>query len=160
MSFFKKTLLFTALFLIIFGVIAYLFLKKTSPSNTTPKQTEETIQLNKQIESTVLPEAQLIDKGTYLIQEGKQEANSPNPDYSIYYFQETGQYSIVLLKTPLEETRKEAEEAFLKQVAASGVTKQDACKLFVTVQTIASVDEINSGRNFGLSFCPNAKNFD
>ena len=162
MSFPKKIFLFTSLFIFLFGSIAFFLYKKSSDSGnfTPPKKTEEIVKLNREIETFTLPEAKLIDTDTYLIQEGPKEASSPNPNFAIYYFKDTGEYSIVLLKTPLEKTRKEAEDAFLKQIAVSSVTKEEACLLFVTVGTIASVDEVNSGRNFGLSFCPDGKSFE
>lgn len=162
MLFLKKILLFTSFFLVLFSVVIFLFYKKSSQSGEfpLPKQTEEIVQLNKKIEETTLPEAKLVDKDTYLVAEGKKEQEFSNPNYMIYYFQDTGEYRIVLLNTPLEKIRKEAEEAFLQQMSAANVTKKESCLLFVSVVTIASVDEINSGKNFGLSFCPNAKNFE
>lgn len=162
MSFFKKTFFLILFFSLFFGIIAYFLYRKSSQSGefVPPKQTEEVLQLNKKIEATTLPSATSVDVGTYLLQEGPKEMETSSPDYMIYYYKDTGEYKITLLKKPLKKTQKEAESAFLQQLSASGITEKEACLLFVTIGTIASVDEENSGKDFNLSFCPNAKEFE
>lgn len=163
MSFLKKTLFLSFFFALLFLGAIYFWYQETLQSEgdlLPPKQTEEIVQLNKRIENTSLPEAKIVDDGTYLIQEGQKKENSSNPNFAIYYYKDTGEYSIILLEAPLERTRQEAETSFVNQLAISNITKEELCQLFVTVGTIASVDQINSGRDFGLSFCPGAKEFE
>ena len=95
--------------------------------------------------------------GTYLITEYP-EVSAPSivSDYSIVYFEDKTTFTITIYKRPLEETRKRAEQDLLQKL---GISEKEACNLNVNLGVIASVDEEISGRNFGLSFCPNSTSF-
>lgn len=70
----------------------------------------------------------------------------------IYYYHETGSYTIVVLE-PTDEAQIIAEEAFLQYAQSIGISKEKSCDLPVTIGTIASVDPDISGKNFKPSFC-------
>lgn len=73
-------------------------------------------------------------------------------EYSIIFFEDKTAFTIIINARPLSETRTKAERALLEKL---GITKEEACHLNVDLGVIASVDIDMSGRNFGLSFCPN-----
>lgn len=78
------------------------------------------------------------------------------PEYSIVFFEDRTAFTIVINARPLSETRARAERALLEKL---GITEKEACRLNVDLGVIASVDLDMSGRNFGLSFCPNGLPF-
>ena len=95
--------------------------------------------------------------GTYLISEFPvSSAPSAVPDYSIVFFEDKTTFVITIYKRPLSDTRLVAEQDLLKKI---GLSEEEACHLNVNLGTIASVDENLSGKNFGLSFCPNGTPF-
>jgi hypothetical protein len=73
--------------------------------------------------------------------------------YNISYSTYDSSFSISLLQTPVAVARTQAEAAFLQNL---GISKEDACKLKVTVEVPIGVDPQNAGINLGLSFCNNA----
>lgn len=84
--------------------------------------------------------------------------SSKNFTFDYYY---NGDYfAAYLLSQPVKEARNEAETAILETL---GVSKEDACKITnLTLYISSSVDE-NLGAdeklNYGLSWCPEAYNF-
>lgn len=95
--------------------------------------------------------------GVYLISEYPAvSAPSSVPDYSITYFQDGTAFVITLYRRPFAEMRMRAEQDLIQKL---NISQKEACNLNVNLGTIASVDENLSGRNFGLSFCPNSVPF-
>lgn len=72
-------------------------------------------------------------------------------DYSIGYFQPDNSFQIALISAPLQSSREKAESALLDIL---GISKNDACKLLLHQGVPHFVDKTLSGRNYGLSFCP------
>lgn len=134
--------------------------KTIPPSNTIlPITNESTIETQEKLEKILLPKAEEIENGVFLLQEGTRELDAPNPEFILYYYKDTKEYQIILLRQPLNDARKNAEEVFMRQMTALDISQEEVCSLFITVGTISSVDLENSGKNFGLSFCPGAKHF-
>jgi hypothetical protein len=78
------------------------------------------------------------------------------PEYSIVFFEDKTTFTIIVNARPLTETRKKAEQALLRKL---GISEVEACHLNVDLGVISSVDIDMSGKNFGLSFCPNGTSF-
>jgi len=74
-------------------------------------------------------------------------------EFEIAYFEKEQTFTVLLLTTPLSSARLAAETALLEKL---GVSKEEACRLKVSVMTIQSVDEQLAGKEFGLSFCSGA----
>jgi len=77
-------------------------------------------------------------------------------EYEIVYFDEDKTFSITVESKPLRQTRQAAEQAF---TATLGISNVDACKLSVSLTVPFDVDENLSGKNYGLSFCPEGIEF-
>jgi hypothetical protein len=80
-------------------------------------------------------------------------------EYDILGFNYNNQRSFLISikqSSNLEETRKKAEKELISSL---GITEKDACELEISVNVSRDIDENLAGRNFGLSFCPNAKPF-
>lgn len=92
------------------------------------------------------------DKSLYYLSGGLTPTINTTP-YSIFYAEADQSFHITLLKTPLKEMRKQAEQALLKKL---GLTEAQACNLVVYVGTPGSVSEEYAGMELGLSFCPGA----
>lgn len=130
---------------LIFFIFFALFSRKTVDQTAPPIAEDLHVSLPPQAKPLETP-------GTYLIAEFPQkQAPSEAVDYSIVYIDDGNYYIISILKRPLEKTRLDAEDAFLK---ALSIGRDEACALNVSLGTIASVDQNLSGQNFGLSFCP------
>lgn len=77
-------------------------------------------------------------------------------DYYMAYYPEDQGFLIVIQNTDIEATRKKAEADFLEIL---GITQEQACKLRVSLTVPLKVNEKAGGGNYGLSFCPNGKDF-
>jgi hypothetical protein len=77
-------------------------------------------------------------------------------DFHVVYFKKDQTFLITLLSQPVSNARDLAENEFLKQLE---VDIGQACSLKVTVRVPYSVDSDLSGKDYGLSFCPNAVSF-
>lgn len=97
---------------------------------------------------------QLIDEtaGVYQIS-GNQDDISNDVYYEIFYFSD-GTVTITLLNEKLALARELAERELRTVISLSNY---DFCLADVSVVTIGSVSEEYSGRNLGLSFCPNSE---
>lgn len=75
-----------------------------------------------------------------------------HPKYQVEYQGKFELFIINILASPFEETRREAEDAFVERV---GVNRQEACSLNVKIgsPSYAGVADFD-GRKRGLSFCP------
>lgn len=77
----------------------------------------------------------------------------PETDFSIAYDERPQFFTITLLTEPIGKARTEAEQ-FLE--SKFGLTTSQLCTLNYYVGTTYYVNQQFSGRNLGLSFCPNA----
>jgi hypothetical protein len=77
-------------------------------------------------------------------------------DYSIVYYEKDRSFVITLLSAPAAKARDAAEDDFL---AALNINPAEACRLKVSLTVPLSVDESLSGKDYGLSFCPNGTQF-
>ena len=75
-------------------------------------------------------------------------------DFLIYLNRPQSTFYIYLQAEPLRETRELAESTFLNTL---GVTEENACELYVWVFVDENANELLAGKNFGLSFCPDAE---
>lgn len=75
-------------------------------------------------------------------------------DYEIVYLGEQKSFVISLYGQNLNDARNKAEQAFLD---LTGVSRDDACKITVTLGVDPSANKDAAGKNYGLSFCPDGK---
>jgi hypothetical protein len=75
-------------------------------------------------------------------------------DYNIEFQPAIPRFFIGLQGNDLYTARENAEQGFLDKL---GITKEDACRIKVTLGVHYSVNERASGVNYGLSFCPDGK---
>jgi hypothetical protein len=74
-------------------------------------------------------------------------------DYNIGYDGVAKSFTIALLKEPLGNSRKEAEQFLMTTL---GITQQQMCSLNYYVGTTYFVNESYDSSNLGFSFCPGA----
>lgn len=78
-------------------------------------------------------------------------------DYDIFYSIDFGSFTITLEAQPLNELRGQAEQELLNIL---GISKTNACKLNMHLNVLNGVDpRTDGGADYGLSFCPNRRNF-
>lgn len=70
--------------------------------------------------------------------------------YRATYVYDINLFTITILDANFEQTRQRAEQEFISML---GISKEDACKLNVIVQTPEFVNFELSQQNFSLSFC-------
>lgn len=70
--------------------------------------------------------------------------------YNITYYAPDSSFNILISTTPVTTVQAQAEAAFLQVL---GISKNDACKLNVTIGVPESVDPNYANENIGLSFC-------
>lgn len=70
--------------------------------------------------------------------------------YQIAYLPSFNQFIINILSPSFEQARNDAEEAFMKKL---GISKEEACRLNVSLGTPNYVNPELSGEKFPLSFC-------
>lgn len=73
--------------------------------------------------------------------------------FDISFDSEASLFTVTLLKEPLGELRREAEQQ-LKGIL--GITETQMCALNYSVGTLGFVSETYGGRELGFSFCPGA----
>lgn len=78
---------------------------------------------------------------------------APGEAYAISYIAQDQSFTITLLKEPIGETRRTAEEDFRKRL---GISISQACSLRYVVLVPWWVSDYYSGKNLGFSFCPKA----
>jgi len=78
------------------------------------------------------------------------------PDYEIVYLGSLKSFVISLYGENINDSRNKAEQAFLESL---GITKNEACKLDVTLAVAPEASRSAAGKDYGLSFCPNGKPF-
>jgi hypothetical protein len=72
-----------------------------------------------------------------------------------YYPKQQG-FIIAIINSDLDKSRKFAEEDFLSIL---NITKDQACKLNVSMTVLSDISSLAGGGNYGLSFCPDGKPF-
>lgn len=77
-----------------------------------------------------------------------------NKDYYMFFSPKTEYFQITLLNPDIQKARSEAESDFLSTL---GITKDQACQLNVELGVPYAVNQAASGKDYGLSFCPNGK---
>lgn len=75
-------------------------------------------------------------------------------DYEMSYYPPDQGFIITLQNSDLTTARTEAEKDFID---ALGISDEQGCLLKVTLNVPFDVSQKASGRNYGLSFCPNGK---
>ncbi len=76
--------------------------------------------------------------------------------YSMYYYPKDQSFTITILNKDLSTARQMAENDFLNTLK---INKQDACKLKVILSVPYEIDPNATGKNYGLSFCPDSLSF-
>lgn len=166
----KRIALVIFIVLMLVGILYYLSFRRSQSNNSVFQGTatpsggyfpigtpEENRIIFGKIQSFVQSAKPRGAPGTYLVSEFPvSSAPSSVPDYSIVYFEDKTTFVVTIYKRPLSDTRLLAEQDLLKKL---GLSEKEACNLNVNLGTIASVDENLSGKNFGLSFCPNGISF-
>lgn len=79
-----------------------------------------------------------------------------NDDYSLGFYSPDESFIITLNNEDVFTARKRAEKALIKIL---GITQEEACLLNIFLGVSFQVNEKYSGEDYGLSFCPNGKNF-
>ncbi len=75
----------------------------------------------------------------------------PQKNFQIAKIASTGEYQISILGSPFATYRTQAENAFLVLLK---ISKEEACKLNVTIGTPYFANPDESGKIYPLSFCP------
>jgi hypothetical protein len=88
--------------------------------------------------------------GTFMLGAGLIDGDEA---YQLFYYQPDQSISIVLFAEPFGKVRQVAESQLLERL---GIKKETACKMNVRVNVPGSASETVSGKNLGLSFCPNS----
>ncbi len=84
---------------------------------------------------------------------GQTTATDSFPEFSIVYTSVDQSFIVSLLKEPVADTRKHAEQVLVAKLGLSGL---QACNLRYWVSIPSQVNSIYSGKNLGFSFCPGA----
>lgn len=93
------------------------------------------------------PYTKIVDpQGDATIKEGA--------NYSILFYKDYQSFYISLLGGDLPTTRSKAEQGFLGKL---GISKEEACKLYVALIVPRGVNVKASGADYHLSFCPDGK---
>jgi len=91
---------------------------------------------------------------TKIIDKDNDAIISKGINYMIQFYAKYQSFNIVLTGGDLHVVREEAENAFLDTL---GITKDEACQLYVSLGTPYYVNVKTAGVEYGLSFCPNGK---
>lgn len=81
-----------------------------------------------------------------------------NPDYYISFSESDHSFSIAIVNPDdLRGSREKAEKEF---IITLGITEKEACELDVKLGVPYSADVRLAEKNYGLSFCPDGKDFE
>lgn len=115
---------------------------ETYPLSIPFKDTKEVIKNEKYLEGQPVGNPQIpSSQSIQFVQTGQ---------YIIQYSQTSDSFLISIQSAPFDSNRKKAEEAFLESL---DITKEDACKLDVSITTPQSVNPKEAGTIYRLSFC-------
>lgn len=95
-----------------------------------------------------LPKVVGVSEGFYSLNGADPIVNLP---YSILYSENDGSFTISLEATPLAVARERVSKDLLTIL---DITEKEACELNVYVGVTYYTDKALSGKNLGLSFCP------
>lgn len=79
-----------------------------------------------------------------------------NSYYYMAYYPQGNAFIIAMMNADIETARQMAEKDFLEIL---GISKDDACKLNVSLTVPMSVNAEAAGGDYHLSFCPNGEAF-
>jgi len=99
-----------------------------------------------------LPKVVSVGEGFYSLNGADPAVDLP---YSILFGESDSSFTISLDAIPLDATRERASRDLLMML---DITEEEACKLNVQVGVTYYVDEALSGKDLGLSFCPDKIN--
>jgi hypothetical protein len=91
---------------------------------------------------------------TQILDQQKDASIKDSIDYNIEFQPEILGFLIDLRGKDLCKARENSEQGLLDKL---GITKEEACRLYVDLGVIFSVNAKASGVNYGLSFCPEGK---
>ncbi len=95
-----------------------------------------------------LPKVVSVGEGFYSLNGADSTVNLP---YSILYSESDGSFTIALEAIPLAAARERVSNDLLRIL---DITENEACELNVYVGVTYYTDKALSGKNLGLSFCP------
>jgi hypothetical protein len=176
----KKTIIITGVTLfavVILLSVGYFFLNQNKPTSTEqPVQTKiDSIISTQEPISTTNPSSQIPtdskikislnntsvsvnnfykDPETKVFDPERDAVIKDEPTYTILYYTMDQSFFIGLLGGDLQVARNTGEQELLKKL---GITKEQSCKLRVSVTVPASVNKTASGADYHLSFCPDGK---
>jgi len=123
-----------------------------SPSLVQPDQLNTAVYNKIASNPAVTPDP--VNPGDYILYgntaDCEEDGSCIEEDFSVTYVSEDDYFSVTLYKTPLRETRLQAE-AVIKE--ALEITDPELCDLKYSVGVPFWVDEENSGMNLGFSPC-------
>lgn len=134
----KKTLIIIGILVLVVGAIVFfLSANKKVKTSASPSPT---------LLPTLLPSPTFFEPSKYqgLIY------SDPNGNFQISIIPSTKEYSILVLGYPFNQFRTEAENTFLTLLK---ISKEQACKLKVSVYTPYFANPDESGKIYSLSFC-------
>lgn len=139
----RKFILLLLLIIIIVGLLTYILVAKRFQ----PKEiTISTEQGNVRIPDITKNPIENLSAGGVTFQ--------LSDDFSIEYYPEDKGFVITLLNRDIEAAQMKAEQEFLR---ALEISKENACKLNVSIGVPYSVDENLAGGIYKMSFCPGGK---
>lgn len=150
----KHFIIIAVVFLLLVAFLGaiYLIQRKSQNSNKDGLVNNEEAGNQQNSEQSIIKKINPTEKGAPLDEEGDAEIETTE-EYSIVYYASDRSFFITVLRKPFYENRIMAEEKFVKKM---NITKEEACKLNVVLTFFDS----GSYDNYGLSFCPNGKEFD
>lgn len=140
----------------------------TTPSDTAPVQTNDTISLPSAFGGTIQVDdfktdpafvKDPVNPGYYYLgyhfNEGVSDPTATDtPPYVIQYTDNNQSFNIALYEEPIGQVRQEAEQYLMAHL---GISQNQMCQLKYTVGVPARVDATYAGIvNLGFSFCPGA----
>lgn len=144
----KKFLLISIL-LLFFGILVWVSYQ-IFPEE--PKKTSKEVVEKEKVKDEIPSEIPLKDFRSNALETNSvgEMLLADEKDYQIVYFEGDQSFIITLYTPPIPETQQKAEEALLRIL---GVTKNQACKLNVSLGVPYQVDPQYIGVSLPLSFC-------
>jgi cytoskeletal protein RodZ len=165
----NKKLLVILILLIVLGFVLIIYLLRGSSVKETQDQDDHTSDstTSDSRQSTVsdtplpttttreLPEVpkkiiEKIDKEAEKVPATNDYIVEETKDFAIDYYDEDKGFLIVILGSPFEEKKRDAEKTFLENL---DITEEEACKLKVEITTPMYANPDEAGGVYSLSFC-------
>lgn len=163
----KLLIFLSLLFVAVISVLYFVFSKKPSqpvpsqpivepqpspsfpiPSASDPKMTITTPQGTLELNNVYKNPLENLSNGGVSFKD--------NSDYYMAYYPQDQGFLVVIQNPDIKTARDKAEADLLETL---GIDKSAACKLKVSITVPYDVNASASGQEYGLSFCPNAKQF-